>query len=86
MGAQGIAGNAQQRRGAVEQQAAALIAVQQCQQQQPGADAVQAQHAGLDHGVLQQADGLRRQGGGAGAAGFEQVQGLVGFRRHRVTL
>ncbi|MNQ33965.1 hypothetical protein D3C85_474100 [compost metagenome] len=84
--AQRFAGNAQQRGGAVQQQRAALVAVEQGEQQEAGANAVLARDAGLDHGVFEKADRLRGERRGARAAGLEQFQGLVDLRGYRVAL
>lgn len=79
-------GNPQQRRRAVQQQGAALLAVEQGEQQQAGTDLRLAEHAGVDHGVLEQADGVRGQRRSAGIAGLEQLQRQVDLGDQGVAL
>src|SRR5450830_1540944 len=84
LGARRIAGNSEQTRDAAVQQGPIFVAIEQRQQQQPGTHTRGAEHAGLDHGVLDQRQQLFGQRRCAGITGLEQLQGEIDFTRQAI--
>ena len=77
VGLQGLVGIRSSDDALFSSRARRSLAVEQGEQQQAGTDLRLAEHAGVDHGVLEQADGVRGQRRSAGIAGLEQLQRQV---------